>query len=410
MNQIKKILFCSLFLFALLGCAGESIFIPIPLTLNPLVLANPISMAASSAARRLYIANSNNEVLWADASFAVLDLTNPLNPQAIAVISIPNFSGEIILDEPRGFVYIPNRESASEAQTVDHVLRININEASPNFLEVDLFDSGSNPFGAAVGELDTLFVAADSQALRYDLNNLNNFTAVDLNVTTAEGRAIDTDDTRNCALSPSGANLFVTNENDNMLILNVAQFPPPSSPGETDLGQEAVDYIVTGTVSTQGVASDSQFVYVVDASPPLLKVMTDTGLVPVNGPPLEIGSASLEVAAIPLGSEPGEILIDDPNRRAYVANTGSDDVSVIDLDLLTEINRVAVDENLPVNVDPGDQPFGMTLAEVDGVQFLYVANFNSNNITVIRTDTLKVVAAFPDIIPVDDEEDNTNAN
>ncbi len=394
---MKKIFITLGILLGCASCAGNPIFPDIPLSVSPLLLANPISMVASAINNRLYVANSNNQVLWFDASFYILDITSPLNPTTIAVISIPNFSGQVLLDETRGFVYIPNRQSANNADTVDQVLRININEASPTFLTTDIFDSAANPFGGFFDGANSLYVAATQEALLYDVNSFPNYSSVNLQVTTNLGRELNADETREIMLSPSGLNVFVTNRVDNFLILNAAQFTPPAAPGITDLGTEPVDYIVTGNTSTRGIARDSTYLYVVDGSPNSLRVLTDLGLAPVVGAPVEIGVASLQVAQIPVGSNPSEVVVDELNRRAYVSNTDSDDVSVIDLDLFVEITRVSVSESLPAGVDAGDEPFGMALVNVGGVNVLYVANFNSNNITVIDADALVVVASFPPI-------------
>jgi YVTN family beta-propeller protein len=278
-------------------------------------------------------------------------------------------------------------------------LRININEASPAFLETDLIDSASNPFGAFFDN-PVLYVAATADALQYNVNSFVGYSRVDLAVTTNEGRELDANDTRQLALSPSGNTVFVTNEVDNMLILNAAQFLPPSGPGVTDLGTEPVDYIVVGTTSTRGIAVDSTFLYVVDNTPPALKIMTDAGLAPVSGPPKEISSSSLQVASIPVGDDPGEVIVDEADGRAYVSNTGSDDISVIDLDLQQEIARISVnttpdDEEDDDDPFAGDQPFGMTLVEIGGTKYLYVANFITNLIFVINADTLTVANSFP---------------
>ncbi|HEX5033063.1 MAG TPA: hypothetical protein VFW62_01165 [bacterium] len=401
----KKLGILALLLFGTVSCADDtSIFKNIPLTLDPILLANPIAMVGSSGSKRLYVANSNNEVLWFDSSFYVLDISNPTAPTAVAVISIPNFSGNMLLDEARGFVYLPNRQSPDESTTVDHVLRININEASPAFLNVEIFESGEDPFGGFFDGVDSLYVCADGEALRYDVNNLTNFTSVDLAVTSSDGRVIEATDTRELSLSPSGNNLFVTNRTDNMLILNINQFPAPTAPGRTNLGSEAVDYIVNGTISTRGAARDSRFLYIVDGVPPELRVMSDVGLAPVNGAPQEITTGSLQVASIPVGSDPGEVVVDEVNRRAYVANTDDDTVSVIDTDLFVEITRVAVDNNIPPNFDPGDGPFPLALANIDGKNYLYVGNFFSNNITVVDADALAVLSSFPDIPEFEEDE------
>lgn len=396
---LKKIAVVFATVFAFAGCQEATIFPNIPLTLDPLVLANPIAMAASASGKRLYVINSNNEVLWFDTSFMIFDITDPVVPAPIVVISVANFSGQMILDEPRGFVYIPNRQSGSESETVDHVLRININEASPGFLTVELIDSGASPFGAFFNGVD-LYVAAVQEAIRYNVDDFSGYTVTDLSVTTDEQREVNAEDTRELAISPSGANIFVTNEADNMLILNAAEFVGPTAPGRTDLGTEPVDYVVTGPLSTRGVAADATFLYVVNVSPPSLNIMTDAGLAPVSGPPAEIASGSLQVASIPLGNNPGEVVLDEANARAYVTNTGDDTVSVIDTNLQQEIGRISVSttEETQTEADDdfaGDQPFGLTLVNLDGVNYLYVAHFQTNIISVINADTLTLLGNFP---------------
>ena len=383
----------------LAGCGEASIFPNIPLTTDPLVLANPISMVASAVSNRLYVVNSNNRVLWFDASFVIMDITNPISPVAIVVVSLPNFSGQIILDEARGFVYIPNRLSTSEADEEDQVLRININEASPSFLAMDLIPSAANSFGASF-DGTRLFVACTEDALQYNVDSFLGFTSVNMAVVTNEGRELDAMATRELSISPSGNNLFVTNELDNMLILNLSQFPPPSVPGETDLGQEGVDYIVTGSASTRGTTTDSSFVYVVSGAPDALQIMTDTGLDPVVGAPVEIPASALIVGSIPVGTNPGEVIVDEPKMRAYVSNTGDDTVSIIDLNLEQEIARISVqttDETQFTggNFEDGDQPFGMALINIGGTNYLYVAHFITNLISVINVDTLTLVNQFP---------------
>jgi DNA-binding beta-propeller fold protein YncE len=392
---MKRILLLLCALAAFTGCATASIFPPIPLNLSPLTLVNPIALVADPAAQRLYLVNSNNTVLFSDASFIILDIANPTSPQAIAVISIPSFSGQILLDVPRGFVYLPNRLSEEDTDTVDQVLRININEASPTFLTVEAFESGSNPFGGFYDGTDSLFVACTFDALRYDVNSFLGFTNVDLSVTTAQGRALDASETRELALTPSGNFLFVTNQIDNMLILNVAQMPPPTTIGETNLGSEAVDYIVTGNVSTLGITRDSTYIYVVDGGIDALKIMTEAGLTPVTGPPQELSAASLQVASIPVGLDPQEVLVDEATGRAYVSNNASNDISVIDIGLQLEVNRIAVDENLPAGVPIGEGPFGMALVNIGGTNYLYVANFDSSNVTIIDANAGAVVGGFP---------------
>ncbi len=403
MASLKKI--CKragLLLAILLGfvsCAEDSIFPPIPLTLNPLVLANPIALVASPAQQRLYVANSNNRVNYFDSSFVVLDISNPINPVPLAVISIPNYSGQMILDEARGFVYIPNRQSSDASDSEDQILRINIDESSPDFLTVELIPSAANPFGAFM-QNNLLYVAAVQAATLYDVTSFAGYSSVNLQVTSNLDEEVNAELTRQLAVAPSGQNLFVTNEDGLMLILNIDEFTAPIQPGITDLGTEAVDYVVMGTSSTTGIARGAEYLYVVDADPSSLKIMTDQGLEPVVGPPLQIASSSLQVASIPVGNDPGEVVVDELNGRAYVSNTGDDNISVIDLGLQQEIARVSIsttEETLfeSGNIEDGDQPFAMALYELGGVNYLYVAHFQTNLISILNADTLEILNRIP---------------
>lgn len=86
------------------------------------------------------------------------------------------------------------------------------------------------------------------------------------------------------------------------------------------------------------------------------------------------------VATVPVGSSPGGVAITPDGAFAYVTNSGSDNVSVIE----TAGNTVVA--TVPV----GDLPFGITITP-DGA-FAYVANQFSNNVSVIATVSNTVVA------------------
>ena len=123
---------------------------------------------------------------------------------------------------------------------------------------------------------------------------------------------------------------------------------------------------------------------------------------------------------IPTGVRPFGVTIDDAGARAYTANVGSDDVSVIDLAARREIARVPVGKrpyaialaqgkgfvtdqysgtvsvfDLPTlkpvtRIDVGDYPEGIE-ASRDG-KTVYVANWESNTLIAIDAATLKVTA------------------
>jgi YVTN family beta-propeller protein len=73
---------------------------------------------------------------------------------------------------------------------------------------------------------------------------------------------------------------------------------------------------------------------------------------------------------IRLGTHPQAIAVDEQSDRIYVANQRTDSVTVFD-----------GKTNLPVaKVDVGTIPYAIGL----DAHVVYVANFSSNNVTVIR--------------------------
>lgn len=90
-------------------------------------------------------------------------------------------------------------------------------------------------------------------------------------------------------------------------------------------------------------------------------------------------------ATIDVGSNPYQVsspvTIGD-NQYIYVANQGSDNVSVI--------NKSTGD--IAATVSVGSEPYGLTTASVSGTTYVYVANIGSDTVSVINTSTNTVVA------------------
>jgi YVTN family beta-propeller protein len=86
---------------------------------------------------------------------------------------------------------------------------------------------------------------------------------------------------------------------------------------------------------------------------------------------------------IPVGSNPEWVAVAPDGKHAYVANFGSNNVSVIDTATNTVVTTVPV----------GSKPNGVAVAP-DG-KHAYVANFGSNNVSVIATATNTVVTTVP---------------
>jgi YVTN family beta-propeller protein len=90
-------------------------------------------------------------------------------------------------------------------------------------------------------------------------------------------------------------------------------------------------------------------------------------------------------ATIPVGNVPTGVAVTPDGRKIYVANVNSDSVSVID----TAKNKVTA--TIPVGTFRG--PNGVAVTP-DGRK-VYVTNFRSNNVSVIDTAKNKVTATIP---------------
>lgn len=397
MNHFKKV-FVLLMLFGLFNaCAGDPIFLPISTVTSNLQLSAPIAMVVNPVNNRAYLVSANNTVLYNDGSLVILDLTNPTAPIVVDIVSLPSFSGQIVLDATRNYLFIPNRLSSDKTDVVDQVLRVDINEASATFLAVDYFTSGNNPFGIAYDGTDALFVAANDAVFRYDADDLSGYTKVPTNFTKSDGDTVDGTFTRELLIGPLGDNLYVSNRADQLMILNIPSFTAPTAGSFTDLDTSVVDYVISDMDSTRGLARDTtnNDVYVVEGSPPVLKILDDAALTANGGAAQEISAGTLLIGTVPLGTDPSEVVLDITNSRAYVSNTGSNDISVIDTDLLAEIARIELDENLPAGMDVGKQPFGLVVASISGTTYLYVTNLETHNVSIINTSTLAIVGNIP---------------
>jgi YVTN family beta-propeller protein len=84
------------------------------------------------------------------------------------------------------------------------------------------------------------------------------------------------------------------------------------------------------------------------------------------------GRSPKVVGTVAVGSGPEAVAVSPDGRRAYVANMGSDSVSVID-------TRAAATIGTPIAV--GDEPDGVAVSP-DGTR-AYVTNRSGNSISVI---------------------------
>jgi len=130
------------------------------------------------------------------------------------------------------------------------------------------------------------------------------------------------------------------------------------------------------------VAPDGQKVYVLNEGTndlSVIEVATDT-----------------VIGTIEVGDNPRGIIFSKDERMMYIANNGAlsgdtldvpvDSVSVVDLAL----------DQVVATIDVGDAPRGMALTP-DGNQ-LYVVNSRSSNVSIIDTQTNKVIATVPLVV------------
>jgi YVTN family beta-propeller protein len=127
----------------------------------------------------------------------------------------------------------------------------------------------------------------------------------------------------------------------------------------------------------QFVKQSSSAIAITDDGSRLLVVNPDSNSVSVMDP-----VAGEKLAELTVGDDPRTVALEG-NTRAYVANRGSDTVSVIDLSQLTVVATIEVEQ----------QPYGVVVAPAG--TFAFVANSGSDSISVIETATLQVVATIP---------------
>ncbi len=390
-NFLKILLLAYFFLPA---CAGPNIFPSIPTNASPPVLAQPIFMAIDETRSRGYLLNSNNAVSYGNGSLMVLDLTNPTAPAVLNTITIKSFSGQAYLNTTTQLLYVANRLSDNASDTTDQILVINVDASSPTYLQVTEYETDANPFGI-ISDGTNLYTF-NSQSVDYFLvSNLAQRTYLNLSsLQTSSGDDVNTTTIAEGTFSPSGNYIYITNRQDRLLIANRSQITAPTSAVTTG-GIEGIDYAVNNATSTRGAASDSQYTYIVEGSPPSLQIFSEQAFPPVTGNPVEVALSSVAVNQIPLDQNPNEIALDTVNSRAYVTLSNENELSIIDTQLQVEITRLHLDQSLPAGVNIGQNPFGVSVGHFGGVPYIYVLNLNTNNISIINGTTQSVVSSFP---------------
>lgn len=342
----------------------------------------PIAVAVDTAKNRAYVVNSNNNYAFTNATLSILDLTSPASPALLSntsnPISIPNYSAQIYLDPATSQVYIPNRLSDNNNDTADSLLRINLDESSSSFATINTFSVGDNPFGVACCDgSGRLYVVNTGGTVNvYNPADLSTSVQISLAVTLSSGAASGASSTEVALL---GSQAFVTNQAGRIYVLNT------SDVGDTS--KNPVDYVITNTGFTKGIATDGTLIYAVDGTggASVLRIINPATLTPISPDTSsisEVDVSTIQTTTVALGNDPNEVIIF--NAKAYVTNRGDDTVSVIDLSTNTVTTTIAA----------GDEPFGMAAFTSGGNNYLYVTNLVGNSISIIDLATNSVAATF----------------
>jgi YVTN family beta-propeller protein len=113
--------------------------------------------------------------------------------------------------------------------------------------------------------------------------------------------------------------------------------------------------------------------------------------VPLAGTVSVIDDGASTIRSIPVGSFPGTMVLSKDAQRLYVANANSDTISVIDTatDKVIQTLTVRLEEKLPF----GSTPNGLALSP-DGMT-LYVANSGNNAVAVIALGSSTLLGSIP---------------
>jgi len=161
-----------------------------------------------------------------------------------------------------------------------------------------------------------------------------------------------------------GSRVYVANQADNTLSLYTALSPQSPSPGTVTLSPGALP--VTATPLPQGIATgpNSAFLYIAYTNLDAVGVIST--------------ATNTEIGTIPLGPSgdaPEVMMTNNEGSKLFVGNTGSNNISVIDLSANSVIATI------------GGCSHPSAMARTPDTAYLYVVCRDSNNLLIINTNT-----------------------
>ena len=259
---------------------------------------------------------------------------------------------------------------SSQTGHVAYTLALTSNALIPgNFLPGNGFD----PVAVAVDSRNGYLYVADAGSNNPELLDFSrNVTVINGATNKVIGGIGVGDSPDGLAFDGSNGYLYVANSgSDNVTVIDgatnkvVAWIPVGSHPGGS---------------YPAGIAFDNfnGYLYVTDFSSYRVTVID--------------GATNKVVASIPVGSYPQGVAFDGANKHVYVTNGGVAETTYLPSVAVIDAATNAVVAWIPVGSSMGSFPAGITFDSTNG--YLYVANSGSDNVTVIDGATNKVIGGI----------------
>lgn len=184
----------------------------------------------------------------------------------------------------------------------------------------------------------------------------------------------------NMVQAANAGQLFVLNQADNMSQGSVSVVDP------TTLG------VVATLTSANGLGLHPVYANSTIDGTYIFVVTQGDGVTPGTLDILTTGANPVVAASVPLGVKPTYSYLDPHLNRLYVTNTGDNTVSVFDASNVNPSNSPPI-PSLIAPVAVGTAPTGVAALQ-DGSRF-YVANSGSNNVSVVSATSFAVLRVVP---------------
>ncbi len=349
LRRITVIVPCLLFLLIELGCGDQ--YRPIA---NPIVSPGGQPQTTHFA----YVVNYNPS---GNGSNTKIDVSGDTNLQVLTTglgSVAESFQGAVT-----GALFVANRDS----DTVSEFTLL----STPSVINIGLYP-GSRPVSLAATASTTMYVVNSGTTSICPLTgSLSVISTTSLVVSSTVCVGVSPGP---IVQLPSGGNVYVANQGDN----SISVYSPSSLSIVATIA--AANGLHQNPVSLVASA-DGLYVFVVTqgngSSSGTLDIINTTTNV--------IG------ASVPLGLSPTQGYLDTVLNRLYVTNTGGNSVSVFDVSNVVLTASPAIPTLATVNV--GSAPVSVT-ALPNGLS-VYVANSVSNDVSVVNSNNLSVVATVP---------------